>query len=169
MNEEEQPQQPQQAQTQTQSTQQPEEQPEKDVNGKPMVKICGACQYAGKPGYEKMGLGADEKVVSELKVVDEQIRKHQKDYGFTHGTCAPHYMQSVKQMPGITPEKLASIEAKLKTNPNMAPCLLTDEPLRHAYMRGLFTKEEIQQAAQQVQQSNHALTERFKRLAGIIK
>jgi len=140
-----------------------------DIHGKPMVGVCGSCQYAGKPGYESLSLGVDQKVLDEMKVVDEQIKKHMKDYGFTHGNCKEHYMQIAMQIPGMTPERLALTQSKVKNANSMPACLLKDDALRHAFMRGLFTKDEIDKAAQQVQQSNQNLTERFKTLAGIKK
>ena len=85
-----------------------------------------------------------------------------KEFSFSHGACNPHLYLTYQSIPGITPERLSSIKEKLKHN-DPIPCLLQDEKLRHVYMRGLFTKEQIQQT----QQSNEQLTERFKKLAGI--
>lgn len=164
----EQPNQPQEPHTQSASTQ-PEQTQETDQEGKPIVSICSACEWAGEKGYEFAQMGADAQVVDELRKVHQQVQANLKKYTFTHGTCEKHLLQSVNQMQNMTPEKAQTFLQRAKLKGNLPSCLLTDAPLRHAYARGLFTKQEIQQAAQQVQQSNHALTERFKRLAGIIK
>jgi len=113
--------------------------------------------------------GIDQKVKDEMKVVNAQIQKPEskEHHSFSHGTCLDHAIQNFKTIPGITPERLNAFIEKLKQSSNPTPCLLKDDALRHAFMKGLFTKEEIQKAQQSTQQSNQQLTERFKKLAGI--
>ena len=109
----------------------------------------------------------DQKTKDELKVVNQQVKAHSKDFSFSHGACGLHLLQSYSEIPGITPERMESIKTKIKNNTDSLPCLITDKALRHGYMKGLFTPEMIKQAAQSQQQSNHQLVERFKTLSGI--
>jgi len=134
---------------------------------KPFVRICAACQKAGEPGNEIFAFNIPQSVKDELHQVNQQVKEHSKDFEFSHGSCNLHSIQSYSQITGMTPERLASIREKLANNPDAIKCLLTDENLRHGYMRGLFTPELIKQAADSTQQSNQQLTERFKKLAGI--
>ncbi len=137
---------------------------EKNFEDKPMVRICAACQNAGEPGNEKFAPGADQSVKDELQQVNKQVKSHIKDFEFSHGACEFHLLQNYASIDGMTPERMASIKTKLVNNPNKLPCLITDKALRHAYMRGIFTNEQMSQ----VTKSNEHLTERFKKLAGII-
>ncbi len=139
---------------------------QKDFEGKPLVRMCATCQQINKPGMEAFGLGVDQKVKDEMKEVDKKIKENSNNFNFSHGMCNPHYIQTYQQLPNMTPERLESIKEKLKHN-NPIPCLLQDESLRHAYMKGLFTPEQISQATQAVKKSNQNLKERFKILAGI--
>jgi len=133
----------------------------------PIIRICASCQVAGEPGKEKLALNADQTVKDELKVVNQQVKSHSKQFTFSHGLCGPHLLQSYSEISGITPERMASIKTKIENNPDTIPCLITNKELRHGYMKGLFTPEMIKQAAHSTQQSNQQLTERFKKLAGI--
>jgi len=141
----------------------------KNHEGKLIVPVCAYCQGINNENMKEFAQGIDQKVKDEMKVVDAQIQKPEskEKHSFTHGTCREHSIQNIKTMPGMTPERLQSFISKLDASSNKTPCLLKNEPLRHAFMRGLFTPEEIQQAQQSTQQSNQQLTERFKKLAGI--
>lgn len=138
-----------------------------DFRGKPIVRICASCQNAGEAGNERLAFNTDQKTKDELKVVNQQVKAHSKDFSFSHGACGLHLLQSYSEIPGITPERMESIKTKIKNNTDSLPCLITDKALRHGYMKGLFTPEMIKQAAQSQQQSNHQLVERFKTLSGI--
>ena len=141
----------------------------KNFEGKVIVPVCAYCQKINDENMRAFAQGIDQKVKDEMKVVNAQIQKpeNKEKHSFSHGTCQDHAIQNMKTIPGMTPERLDSFIQKMKQSPNQTPCLLKDEALRHAFMKGLFTKEEIQQAHQSTQQSNQQLTERFKKLAGI--
>jgi hypothetical protein len=139
---------------------------QKDYKGNPVVRICATCQKINVPGMEHASLGIDQKIKDEMDVVNKKIIEKSKEFCFSHGACNPHLYLMYQSIPGMTPERLESVKEKLKHNTPI-PCLLQNEPLRHAFMKGLFTKEEIQKAQQSTQQSNQQLTERFKKLAGI--
>lgn len=134
---------------------------------KPEVRICSWCQQINSPQFALYAINIDQKVKDEMKVVDEQVRAHdEKDFSFSHGICLPHLIQMYKKQPKMTDEKLKLAIHQSKTQKGgPIPCLLTNDSLRHAYMRGLFTPELIQQAAQY--QENEEIIERFKKLAGI--
>ncbi len=140
---------------------------EQNNQEKPFVRICAACQNAGEPGYEALAFGIDQSVKDELQQVNKQIKAHSNQFEFSHGSCEIHTLQSYSKIEGMTPERMASVKEKLSKNPDKIQCLLTDKALRHGYMRGLFTPEQIKQAAHATQQSNEQLTERFRKLAGI--
>ena len=141
----------------------------KNHEGKFIVAVCAYCQKINDESMRAFAQGIDQKVKDEMKEVNAQIQKpeNKEKHSFSHGTCRDHAIQNIKTIPGMTPERIHSFIEKMNQSPNQTPCLLKDEALRHAYMRGLFTKEEIQQAQQSTQQSNQQLTERFKKLAGI--
>jgi cell division protein ZapA (FtsZ GTPase activity inhibitor) len=145
------------------------EETQKNHEGKFIVVVCAYCQKINDENMRAFAQGIDQKVKDEMKVVNAQIQKPEsKEYhSFSHGICKDHAIQNIKTIPGMTPERIQSFIDKINQSPTSAPCLLKDEALRHAYMKGLFTKEEIQQAQQSTQQSNERLTERFKKLAGI--
>jgi hypothetical protein len=135
----------------------------KNYQGKPIVNICSYCQKINQPNMVSYAKDIDQTIKNEMKVVDEQVIANQDKYSFTHGICRPHTIQTLRAIPYMTTERLKSMMDKKSQNPNTPPCLLQDEPLRHAYMKGLFTKEDIET----VNQSNQQITERFKTLAGI--
>lgn len=137
-----------------------------DFEGKPIVKICSACQMISRPENAKFAVGVDEKIKKELAVVDEQVKKHRNDFNFTHTMCL-HHMEQAYTNPQIPPEKTKAFIDKLRQRGNNCPNLMEDTALRHAYMRGLFTPELVQQAMQTHQNQNTQLVERFKKLSGI--
>jgi DNA-binding transcriptional MerR regulator len=139
---------------------------QKDFEGKPIVKICASCQRINMPGMEKFGLEIDQKIKDEMKIVDNQVKSNSKNFSFSHGICQLHLIQQLKLIPGMTKERIKSMVDKSNQG-NPVPCLLQDEFLRHNYMKGLFTSEQIQQASQELQQSNKNLKEHFRTLAGI--
>ena len=136
-----------------------------DFEGKPIVRVCSTCQKINTPGMEKYGLGVDEKIKSEMDEVNKKIISNFKNINFSHGLCNKHLYQMYENVPNMTPERLASVKEKLKHN-NPIPCLLENEPLRHAYMKGLFTQEQIEQAVQN-NQPKISFKDRIKKLAGI--
>ena len=139
---------------------------------KQMIRMCSWCQRINKPNMVEQSLSIPAKIKEEMKVVDEQVKVHKDNFAFTHGVCIPHAIQAYKDAPGMTEDRLKIIVDKVgKSDP--PPCLVEDTPemeaLRHAYMRGLFTKELMQQALQQKQGANDKITERFQVLSGISK
>lgn len=139
-----------------------------DINNttKPFVSICSYCENINDPRMAEFANGIDPKVKDEMKVVNEKVKENKDKFTFSHGTCQQHLVQNLQKISGMTKERIASmIEKSNQGNP--IPCLLTNEPFRHAFMKGLFTPELIKQATQSTQQSNQKLTERFKKLAGI--
>ena len=139
----------------------------KNYEGKPIVRVCTTCQKINSTEMESFSLGINQKVKNEMDVVDKKIKENSLKFSFSHGMCNLHLYQTFQTIPNITPERLESIKEKLKRNTDPVPCLLQNEPLRYAFMKGLFTKEMIQQELQSTQQSNQHITERFKMLAGI--
>lgn len=137
---------------------------------KPMVRMCSWCQQINGKNMAAQAATIPAKIKEEMKVVDEQVRANKDNFTFTHGVCIPHVIQTYSTIPNMTEEKLKSIVDKVqKSDP--PPCLVEDTPemaaLRHAYMRGLFTKESMQQAIQTQQSGSAQLTERLQVLAGI--
>lgn len=137
-----------------------------DFQGKPIVQICAACQMINRPENAKFAVGVDEKIKKELEVVDEQVNKHRNDFNFTHTMCL-HHMEQAYTSPHIPTEKTKAFIDKLRQRGGNCPNLMEDDALRHAYMRGLFTPELVQQTAQAQQNQNTQLVERFKKLSGI--
>ena len=131
---------------------------------KPMVRICAWCTSINREGYEIYDMGVDKKVKDEIAIVDHQIKIHRHDFAFTHGTCIPHLKIAYRTMPDLLDNALRQAQSQ---EGGSIPCLLQDEALRHAYMRGLFTPELVQQYLQSQQQSKKELTEHLKKLAGI--
>lgn len=127
---------------------------------RPFVKICAYCQGINKPQMSNFSTGIDSKVKDEMKQVDAHVKSKSDELTFSHGICEPHLIQTLQEIPGMTKERINSMVSKLTDS---APCLLNNDQLRHSYMRGIFTPEQVKQ----VQQSNQHLTERFKKLAGI--
>jgi len=135
---------------------------------KPEVRICSWCQNINKPQFAPYAVDVDQTVKDEMKEVDRQVREHDKDFIFSHGICLLHLVQMYKKLPKMTDEKLKLAIYQSKTQKSgPIPCLLTNEPLRHAYMRGLFTPESIRQAANMQQEAITEFTESLKKLAGI--
>jgi hypothetical protein len=112
--------------------------------------------------------GIDQKVKDELKDVDAQVKANSDKISFSHGTCPEHLEMTLRTIPGMTPERIKSMVDKSKSG-NPIPCLITNTELRHAYMRGLFTQEQMKKAVQGQQQAQQSLKEHFQKLAGIIK
>jgi hypothetical protein len=137
----------------------------KTFEDKPIVQICAYCQQINAPNMVEFSHGIDQKVKDEMKIVDAQIQKpeNKQKYSFTHGTCKPHHIQNIQSIPNITPEKAKIFIDKINASPDTTPCLIQNDALRHAFMKGLFTIEDMQR----VKQSNQQITERFKKLAGI--
>ena len=139
---------------------------------KPMVKICSWCQKINIPDMKAYAATVPDKIKEEMKVVSEQVEANRENITFSHGACVPHAIQTYKTMAGMTEEKLKGFINKMsKSGP--PECLVEDTPeaqaLRHAYMKGLFTKELMQQALQKQQGDNNQITERLQVLAGIRK
>ena len=139
----------------------------KNHQGLPIVMVCSYCQKINDANMQRFAQDIDQEVKNEMKVVDEKIKENKNNFQFSHGICREHTIQNLKTIPGMTPERIQSFINKAGQNPNIPQCLLKDTPLRHAFMKGLFTKEQLQQAHQSTHQSNLQLTERFKKLAGI--
>jgi hypothetical protein len=130
----------------------------------PMVKVCTICLHVNTQEWGKLSPGVTNEVKKEIedvvKVIDAE-RRAKKSVAFGDGYCNYH-TKAIYISHGINPD-----EAK----PSDIPCLVENTPqaaaLRHGYMKGLFTPEQIKQAAQVQQQDNKNLTERFKKLVGI--
>ncbi len=135
-----------------------------DAAGRTIISICATCQKINNPGMEEFGKGIDQSVKDEMKDVDAQVKANKDKFSFSHGVCQPHMIQTLKTIPGMTEERIKSMIDKSE---NSVPCLLTNAPIRHAYMKGLFTPEQIQQAAQAQQQAQQNLKEYFQKMAGI--
>lgn len=137
---------------------------------KPMVRICSWCQKINNEGMEAYAATVPDKIKQEMKVVSAQVKINQENFTFTHGTCIPHVVQSYREMK-IPEERIKLMVDKFKDD--APPCLVEDTPesqaLRHAYMKGLFTKEQIEQAFEKQKGENDKITERFQVLAGIHK
>jgi hypothetical protein len=135
---------------------------------KPMVRICSWCQQINLKQFARYASNIDPKVLTELAEVDKQVKANQNNFTFTHGVCVPHFIQSYKEIPGMTDDKLKPMIQKLETG-GPPPCLITDDATRHAFARGLFTPEMVKQYQQAQQGDNNQITERFQVLAGIRK
>ena len=101
-----------------------------------------------------------------MKVVDQEVKDNIDNFVYTHGVCIPHVVQTYKELPNMTDDRLNSVVNKALQN-DPPPCLLTNEPLRHAYMKGLFTPELIQQATKAKHQQQLEERQKLKKLAGI--
>jgi hypothetical protein len=105
-----------------------------------------------------------------MKVVDAQVKANKDNFVFSHGTCLPHIVQTYRGMK-IPEERIKLMVDKAKGD--APPCLVANTPesqaLRHAYMKGLFTKEQMEQAVEKQKGANDSITERFQVLAGIRK
>lgn len=137
-----------------------------DMADKPMVTICSWCQKINDPQFTQFGAGVDTKVKEELKIVDQQVKANGDKFTFSHGVCVPHAIQSYKEIPGMTKDRLKTIVDKMAQG-NPPPNLVENEPLRHAYMKGLFTPELIQQATKEKHALQLEFRQRFKKLAGL--
>jgi hypothetical protein len=148
---------------------------QQNYEGKPMVRLCAYCENINAPNMAKFAVGVDPQVKKELATVHEKVQETSKEgkIAFSHGSCLLHTIQNYEQFPGITKEKLEQIAAEIKEKNTAAPDLIHNDTLRHAYMRGLFTVEQMKQAQQQLQQQQanknqqNRLSERLKSLAGI--
>jgi hypothetical protein len=137
---------------------------------KPMVRICSWCQGINNDGMKNFASTIPENVREEMKVVDAQVKANQGNFVFSHGTCLPHVVQSFREMK-IPEERIKLMVDKVKGD--APPCLVADtqesQALRHAYMKGFFTKEQMEQAVEKQKGANDNITERFQVLAGIRK
>lgn len=131
---------------------------------KPLVPICAWCVKANKPEYSYYDLGVSKTVKEEINVVNEQIKENIDKFIFSHGVCVPHLKLSYSKMPSKLPWALQQAESQPG---GPIPCLLTDDATRHAYMKGLFTSELVQQYNQTQKQTKQEFTEHLKKLAGI--
>ena len=131
---------------------------------KPMVRICAWCTSINKKEHKKYDMGVSRRVKAEINVVNYQVKTHKHNFSFTHGVCIPHIKLAYQSMPELLDNALQQAESQ---EGGPIPCLLTDDALRHAYMKGLFTPELVQQYAQSQQQAKKDLSERLKKLAGI--
>lgn len=138
----------------------------KDMADKPTVRICSWCQKINDPQFAEYARGIDVKIREEMKVVDQQVKDNKDNFVYTHGVCIPHVVQTYKELPNMTDDRLNSVVNKALQN-DPPPCLLTNEPLRHAYMKGLFTPELIQQATKAKHQQQLEERQKLKKLAGI--
>ena len=112
----------------------------------------------------------DPQIKKEMEEVNRQVEEASKEKKviFSHGMCIPHMIQTYLDM-GYDTAEIEKTAEDAKKRGNIVPCLLQNAPLRHAYMRGLFTVEQMKQAQQQMQQDQQksSLSERFRKLAGI--
>ena len=132
---------------------------------KPIVQICSWCQKINSPENAQYANSIDHKIRDELKVVDQQIKANTDKFSFTHGACIPHLIQSYKAI-GMTDDQLKPIIKKTEMR-NPPECLITNEAVRHAFMKGLFTPELVKQQNDALQQSNNQIKERFQVLSGL--
>lgn len=137
-----------------------------DMAEKPMVRICSWCQKINDPQYAEQAAGLDTKVKEEMKEVDRKVKESENNFTFSHGICLPHTIQVYKAMPGMTEDRIKMVIQKAEQG-NPPPCLITNEPLRHAFMKGLFTPEMIQQATKEKHRLQLEMRQRFKKLAGV--
>lgn len=137
---------------------------------KEMVVICAWCQQINDKGMEKFAETVPDEIKKEMQVVSDQVKANHEKYTFSHGTCLPHLIQMYRDMPNMTQEKLDGIIQKFKGQ-TPPVCLVCDteqsKALRHAYMKGLFTVEDMKNALQAQKDQEQKLTERFQVLAGI--
>ena len=137
---------------------------------KPMVRMCSWCQGINNKGMEKFASTVPDNIKKELGVVDTQVKANQGNFTFSHGACIPHVVQSFRDM-NLPEERIKLMLDKAKGN--APPCLVCDTPesqaLRHAYMKGLFTKEQMEQAIEKQKSDNTTITERLQVLSGIRK
>ena len=140
------------------------------MTNKPTVRMCSWCQTINNEDMKKYAVHVPQKIKDEMKIVDGQVKINRHNFVFTHGACIPHVTKAYSLVPGMTKEKLQSFVVGLKND--APPCLIEDTPkaqfLRKAYMKGLFTPELVQQALHKQKQDNQKITERFKKLAGLV-
>jgi hypothetical protein len=142
------------------------------IDTKQLVSICPYCEKINDPAMQQFAKDVDDTTKKELAVVHQQVEANKAKYRFSHGICPLHFEQYLLGT-GMNPERVKLLaqkkeqEATADSPTGSSKDLIHDNALRHAYMRGLFTPEEIKAAAQKVQQSNHALVERFQALSGI--
>ena len=135
------------------------------LNNKPLVRICAGCLKVDNPDYAYYDIvGVSDDIKKEIKLINQQIKDNRDKFIFSHGVCIPHLKLLYVDMPKKLPWALKQSEFQPG---GPIPCLLTDEATRHAYMRGLFTEELVQQYIQSQQQAKADLTEHLKKLAGI--
>lgn len=106
---------------------------------------------------------------NEYQTVDAAVKNAEVKYGkngpfvFSHGICPRHYAGMLKQM-GMGDEE---IQTRLTSKENKCPDLKARPDLVQYWSKGIFTKDQLQQAQQAQQTENNVMTERFKKLAGI--
>ena len=133
--------------------------------GNPIVNVCAYCQQINASNMVQFASGVEQKVKDEMKIVDSQIRANTDKFSFSHGICIPHAIQMYSDA-GYSKDELEKMASEMKHKNTSVPCLLENEPIRRAYMNGIFTVEQMKQT-QQPEEQNKRLTERFKTLAGI--
>ena len=139
------------------------------TDNKEAVRICSWCQHINDNNehMKKLAEVIPQNVRDELSIVNQQIIANKGIVHFTHGVCVPHYLQQLEEIPGLNDIQIKNMVDKAQ-NGDPPPCLINNAQLRHQYMQGLFTKEQIQQAFQTQQAAQQKLTERFQKLAGIV-
>ena len=135
-----------------------------NISNKPLVRICAWCLKADDPEYKQYDLGVNDIVKKEIRIINQQISDSRDKFTFTHGVCMPHMKIAYADMPDKLPLALKQAESQPG---GPTPCLLTDDDTRHAYVRGLFTKELFQQYSKEQEHAKTEFTESLKKLAGI--
>ena len=141
------------------------------TDNRPVARICSWCQRINdnNPHMKKLAEIIPQNIKDEMAIVNQQIKANNEVVHFTHGICVPHYVQKLMEIPGMNDIQLKNAVDKIRnSNPPPPPSIINNAELRHQYMRGLFTKEQMQQAFQAQQAAQQKLTERFQKLAGII-
>lgn len=133
-----------------------------DTKNRPIVKICAICQKINEPNMREFAEDVPSQVKLELKRVDLQVKAKRDKISFTHGTCIPHLYATLRQISGMTVERMTSMVEKSKAI-NPPTCLITDDNTRKAYMNGWFTNDSVKEQSQ----LNEDCKDRFKILAGL--
>lgn len=143
-----------------QDTQQPPRAPlQGDPNGIPLskmvkdnvptIRICGYC-------------------AKEFPKVDEAVRERAKvgDLLFNHGVCLDHAYEMYKAS-GFPEDKIQASLSKFKPE-SCPPDLRKNTQLRQEMEAGVFTKQDLEKRQGAQQAASAKLTERLKKLAGIL-